>query len=466
MQKSIFSLRKIHCLIFISLFLFAACTTAKQSTPEFAITNVNLITMENETVLPDRTVLIGDGKILAIDDAGKITPPQGAQIIDGQGKYLVPGLAEMHAHIPQPRDSTDTSNVEETLFLYLSNGITTIRGMLGAPYHLKLREQVKTGEIFGPRIYTSGPSLNGRSVQSDSAARAMVRAQKTAGYDFLKLHPGLTLENFNAIAETAAEAGITFAGHVSTAVGVRRAIAAKYASIDHLDGYVEGLVPEEAGVDPAQGGFFGYNFTNLADESKIAELVQATKDAGVWIVPTESLMEHIALPGDPEEMIKAGEYRYVSPRVRRFWVERKKRFLESEEYNAEQARRFIALRRQLLKAMHDAGVRLLLGSDAPQIFNVPGFSIQHELQMLVAAGLSPYQALRTGTVNPARFFNAESEYGTVAVGKSADLILLDANPLEDIGNVAARAGVMVRGKWLPEQEIQARLAEIAGKYVE
>ena len=116
--------------------------------------------------------------------------------------------------------------------------------------------------------------------------------------------------------------------------------------------------------------------------------------------------------------------------------------------------------------MHDAGVELLLGSDAPQIFNVPGFSIQDELRMLVAAGLSPYEALRTGTVNPARFFNAEDEFGTIAVGKAADMILLNSNPLADIANVADRAGVMVRGRWLPASEIQKRLAAIAGKYRE
>lgn len=452
--------------LLISSIALSACATDEYPDTEIAFTNVNVITMENENVLQNQTVLVGKGRILAIADANKLTPPAGAQVIDGQGKFLMPGLAEMHAHIPVPRDSTDTSNVEETLFLYLSNGITTIRGMLGNPYHLKLREQVKNGEVPGPRIYTSGPSLNGNSVQSDSAARAMVRAQKQAGYDFLKLHPGLSLANFNAIAETANEVGITFAGHVSTAVGVRRAIEAKYASIDHLDGYVEALVPEDAGVDPSEGGFFGYNFTGLADASKIPELVQATKDAGVWIVPTESLMERIGLPDDPEEMAREPEMQYILPRVRQAWIARKKQFIEANNYDANIAKRFIELRRQIIKAMYGADVSLLLGSDAPQIFNVPGFSIQHELRMLVAAGLTPYQALHTGTVNPARFFKHENEYGTVTAGKSADLILLNANPLTDISNMANRAGVMVRGKWLPETEIQARLAEIAEKYVE
>lgn len=456
--------RSTIAVVFVSSGLAACDEQPYDAQIDFAITHINVITMESSEILNDQTILIGGGKIQALGPSPAIQVPEGATLIDGRNKYALPGLAEMHAHIPVPRDTNDTTQLEETLFLYLSNGITTIRGMLGHPYHLKLREQAKSGAILSPRIYTAGPSLNGRTVPNDSVARAMVREQKQSGYDFLKLHPGLSLRAFNAIVETAREVGMPFAGHVSVAVGVRRALAAKYASIDHLDGYIEGLVPENAGVDPGEGGFFGYNFTALADTSRITELVQLTKANGVWLVPTQSLFEHFVLPEPPGELAKRPEMRYIAPRRLRQWIESKQQFLQSDNYSPTLARRYIAIRRRLISAMQKAGVGLLLGSDAPQIFNVAGFSIQDELRMLVASGLSPYEALLTGTVNPARFFNAEDEFGTIAVGKAADLVLVNRNPLNDVTHMANPAGVMVRGRWLPRSEIQSRLDAIATRY--
>ena len=205
-----------------------------------AFTHAKVITMQNENVLDDQTVLVRDGKIEAVGDFGSVEIPDGATIIEANGQYLMPGLAEMHAHIPTPSQG----EVEETLFLYLAGGVTTIRGMLGDPFHLKLREQVRSGEVMGPRIYTSGPSLNGNSTPDIESAQTMVREQKAAGYDFLKIHPGLTLEVFDAMVQTAKEEGINFSGHVSRQVGIRHALASGYASVDHLDQYIEGMVPD------------------------------------------------------------------------------------------------------------------------------------------------------------------------------------------------------------------------------
>ncbi len=158
-----------------------------------------------------------------------------------KGKYLIPGLAEMHAHVP-PID--DMEPMKDVLFLFAANGITTIRGMLGHPKHLELRSKIQSGEVLGPRLFTTGPSINGMSVTSPESGAAMVRKQKEAGYDFLKLHPGLTRDKFDAIASTANEVQIPFVGHVSFGVGVWRAIDAGYSSIDHLDGFIEGLVQQ------------------------------------------------------------------------------------------------------------------------------------------------------------------------------------------------------------------------------
>src|SRR5690606_32674973 len=175
--------------------------------------------------------------------------------------------------------------LEEVLFLYVANGVTTVRGMLGEPGHLELREQLARNEVLGPRLYTSGPSLNDRSVSSPDDARRIVLEQAEAGYDFVKLHPGLTREEFDAAVEAAREAGIALAGHVSEDVGLVRALEAQQATIDHLDGYAQYLVPEEERRG-AQPGFFGLGLGDRIDGGRIPQAVEATVAAGVYNVPT------------------------------------------------------------------------------------------------------------------------------------------------------------------------------------
>ncbi|MFT6828760.1 MAG: imidazolonepropionase-like amidohydrolase [Roseivirga sp.] len=447
-------------LLIVTVLVITSCTKAQEA--DFAFTHVNVITMENDQVLKDQTVLIKAGKITKIGDAQSINISATKEVVDANGKYLTPGLAEMHAHIPGNQNGTELA--EETLFLYLSNGITLIRGMLGQPYHIALRDQVERGEVLGPKIYTSGPSFNNNTVTSAEQGAQRVREQQDAGYDFLKLHPGLTRENFDAIVATANEIGITYAGHVSTGVGIRRAIEAKYSSIDHIDGYLEGLVPPSLDLDPDSNGFFGINFTEEADLSNIPELVQKTKEAGVWIVPTQAMMERWMGPTDPTELAKDPEMKYINPNTLNNWVSTKENVLDQPEYNAEQALEFNEIRREILKQLYEAGVGILLGSDAPQVFNVPGFSIQREMQTMVRSGMSAYEILKTGTVNPAIYFGDEAQYGMIKEGLDASLILLENNPLEDIGNMSHPAGVMVKGQWISREVIDARLNKIANQY--
>ncbi|HZB27043.1 MAG TPA: amidohydrolase family protein, partial [Gemmatimonadales bacterium] len=304
-------------------------------------------------------------------------------------------------------------------------------------------------------------SLNGNSAPTPESATKMVTEQKAAGYDFLKIHPGLTRETFDAMAATAERAGIKVAGHVPLAVGLLRALEARYASIDHLDGYVEAMVREGAPVTAAQSEFFGVNLGEHLDTSRIPDLVEATRKAGVWNVPTQSLMENLA-PGESAEALgRRTEMRYVSAKTRAQWAQEKNSILEETGSSPESAQRTMEARRKLIKALHAGGAGLLLGSDAPQIYNVPGFSIHRELELLVAAGLTPYQALETGTRNVAVFFGTLSQRGTIETGKRADLVLLDANPLTDVRNTTRRAGVMLGGRWLPKETINARLNTIA-----
>uniref|UniRef100_UPI0040483A67 amidohydrolase family protein n=1 Tax=Roseivirga sp. TaxID=1964215 RepID=UPI0040483A67 len=452
---------KQHLKLLIALVVtISACAKAQEA--DFAFTNVNVITMENDQVLKDQTVLIKAGKITQIGDAKAINTSATKEVVDAQGKFLIPGLAEMHAHIPGNQNGTELA--EETLFLYLSNGITLIRGMLGQPYHIELRDQVEKGEVLGPKIYTSGPSFNNNTVTSAEQGANRVREQKNAGYDFLKLHPGLTRENFDAIVATANELGIPYAGHVSTGVGIRRAIESKYGSIDHIDGYLEGLVPSSLDLDPDSNGFFGINFTEEADLSNIPELVQKTKEAGVWIVPTQAMMERWIGPIDPAELAKDPEMKYIHPNTLNNWVRTKQNVLAQPGYNAEQALKFNEIRREILRQLHEAGVGILLGSDAPQVFNVPGFSIQREMDAMARSGMSAYEILKAGTVNPALYFGDEAEYGMLKVGLDASLVLLENNPLLSISNVSNPAGVMVKGKWISKEAIEGQLRSIAEQH--
>ena len=424
-----------------------------------AFVDVTVIPMDSDRVLESRTVVVADGVVAAIGPVGTVDIPTDAVIVQGAGRYLMPGLSEMHAHIPPPQ--AGEAAIERTLFLYLAGGVTTIRGMLGHPRHLELREQSERGEIVAPRIFTSGPSFNGSSAPSSAVARRMVEEQSAAGYDLLKLHPGLTREVFDAIDTAADRAGIPFAGHVSGDVGLDRALAAGYASIDHLDGYVEALAGMGDGFDPQETGFFGLGVADRADPGRIAAVARATAIAGVWNVPTQTLMEHLLSPEDPEEMARRPEMRYMPPQTIRQWVEQKRNFQSQPAFSASRAARYIELRRSLIRALHEAGAGLLLGSDAPQWWNVPGFSVRRELEYVVASGLTPYEALRTGTAAPAEYFRQADRWGTVQVGMAADLVLLDADPLADIRNLWRQAGVMVGGRWLPQDALEQRLEEIA-----
>ena len=423
-----------------------------------AFVNVSVIPMDRERTLPGQTVMVRGDRIVALGPSDRVKLPVGGIKVDGRGKFLIPGLAEMHAHIPGG-DAAD-SVVQRTLFLYVSGGITTIRGMLGHRRHLDLRARAARGELLSPTIYTSGPSLNGSSVPTPGAAARMVAEQKAAGYDFLKIHPGIAGEAFDTLAATAQRLGIRFAGHVPLDVGLTRALETGYATIDHLDGYVEAMVGEGSPVTSAQSQFFGLNLGQHLDESKLQALVEATREAQVWNVPTQVLMENLVL-GETAELAQRPEMRYVSRATLSRWAAEKSSLLSEAGASPESARRVMNVRRKLIKALHAGGAGLLLGSDAPQDYNVPGFSTHRELQSLVAAGLTPYQALETGTRNVAVFYGTLRTTGTVAVGKRADLVLLEANPLVDVKNTSRRAGVMLRGRWLPKAEIDRRLAAMA-----
>lgn len=424
-----------------------------------AIVGVTVIPMTGERTIENATVVVTDGTVRAIGAVGLVPVPSGSLVVRGSGKYLVPGLAEMHAHVPG--SSAPKEYRDDVLFLYVANGVTLARGMLGAPEHLQLRADLAAHRIVGPRLITSGPSLNGYSVKTPEQGASMVREQKAAGYDFLKLHPGLSRDSFLAIARTAREVGIAFAGHVSADVGVPLALAEGQATIDHLDGYSLQLVPEaERNTSPDD-----MSLALKFDAALLPGIVRATRAAGAWIVPTQTLYDNIQGPATPAELDARPEMRYLSSELRQQYRQRKQAVLDIKGWTPQLANTFNDVRRQTIRALHEGGARLLLGSDAPQVFNVPGFSAHRELQAMVLAGLSPYEALHIATAAPAEFFHAAGQYGTIVVGADADFMLVGANPLDDIRNLERIDGVMLRGRWLDRafldqglRDIEARMA--------
>lgn len=427
------------------------------STREIVFRSVNVIPMDKEHVLKNQVVVVKDGVITAVGKQGKVKYSKEALVIDGKGKYLIPGLAEMHAHVPPVND---LEPMKEVLSLFALNGITTIRGMLGHPLHLELRSKVESGEVLGPRFYTSGPSLNGNSVKTPEQGAEMVRQQKQTGYDFLKLHPGLTPETFSAIAKTAKEVNIPFAGHVSYDVGVWRAIEGGYASIDHLDGFIESLVPDVQNIPEKEAGLFAMYIANRADETRIPKLMNALRESGIWLVPTEALAEHLmSREKEATDLLNAPEMKYIDHNTLDNWVKAKENLTSAPVYDDAASKNYMRLRKKLIQESNKNGVGLLLGSDAPQVFNVPGFSTHQELKYLVDAGLTPYEALQTGTVNVGKYFGRE-DLGVIKTGAAADLVLLNGNPLQDIEQTQQIEGVLVGGKWLSKKYIRQELKKL------
>jgi imidazolonepropionase-like amidohydrolase len=441
-----------------------------------AFVNVNIIPMDRERVLRDHTVIVRDGRIIEVGPAEKTKAPAGALRVDGRGKYLMPGLVDMHAHLFSDDAFPDRLAGDE-LAIMLASGVTTARLMIGTPEHLVLRERVAKGELLGPTIYAASPQLagrsfgqvfNGRVVTTPEEARRAVRDFKAAGYDFIKLTFFISRPVYDAVIEAAREAGIRVIGHVDPQVGLRRALEAGQ-QIEHLDGYLEAVLADDAPIKASVSGVNVWRMPNwesldYIDERKIAEVAAATAKAKVWTCPTLTFLKLAFGTGQGDEEIRTRpDYRFIPERLREEMAVPRQRFWSSPP--AEKRReQFVRVRNRLVKAIYDAGGRVMAGSDAPEWFLLYGYTLHREVKSLVEAGLTPYAALEAATHNPAEFLRALDTLGTVERGKRADLVLLEANPLENIANAERRVGVMVRGRWLPEAELKQMLEAIAPRF--
>ncbi|RUO23296.1 amidohydrolase [Aliidiomarina iranensis] len=444
--------------LIIASFL-VGCQSVSQNTASetpldasLVITNVNVIEWDGRDarISSNQAVVIqGDRIALVIDSQSLPSLTTGTQRIDGNNSYILPGFTEMHGHVPPATDFGDlpATYADDMLFLYIANGVTTVRGMLGYPHQLQLKSDIADGTRMGPTLYLAGPSFNGNSIESAEDATRRVLTQNNDGWDLLKIHPGLTLAEYQALARTAREASMDFAGHVPADVGLINALAEGQRTIDHLDGYLEYV---DALNRP------------ISDE-ELQILVNLTLTHETAIVPTQALWSTLIGAEDPAELAQYPELMFVPQSVRQNWLNYYNR-PSMAYFNQSHAEIQQQNRQLLLKALHDANANIIFGTDAPQLFSVPGFSIHHEIEKMQAAGMPLEAIYYSATVAAGDYFADNDNFGHIKADQRADFMLLKDNPLESAHALKNLQGVLVRGQWLSREAIDAKLSEISERY--
>ena len=536
--KSVFTV--ITLLILLVISSQSVAPTLAQNPQTTVFVNVNVIPMDTERVLENQTVLVEGDRITAIGPAAEVTVPDGAEIIEGNGAYLMPGLADMHVHLEFDYDP-------HSMRLHLANGVTTIRNLNAiVPEHFEWREQVEQGKLLGPTIYTSGnsfygvppflkttvlmfraqvilaplllgllvwliiwlvakftplianfsqirryilPSLGGLLVvglllswfrviplttymqqsfpfvaipESEAEARQMIRDQKAMGADFVKPHDWMSREIYFALLDEADKQGLYAAGHLTDSpeyVTLEEAIAAGQDEVVHADEFMSYFFVD---FDPLVDDWVEYE----VDMSRIDGIAALMAENDVALCPTLITNETVLLGLEDIEMIQGEEYRVIRPELMQEWLEggRLVNWRGQEDYRRQAWRPAMM---QLTKAMHDHGALVTLGTDPTIEGVIPGYSAHLELPLLVEAGLSNFEALATGTRNAAQVtgrMGAADDWGTVVTGNRADLILLPNNPLEDVTHTQERIGVMVRGQWFTQAELDGLVDEFVASY--
>jgi hypothetical protein len=409
---------------------------------------------DGSRILEDRTVIVRNGRISAMGARSKLKVPSGTRIVDGKGRYLMPSLADMHVHLEYIEDPN-------VLKLFVGRGVTTVRSMDGRPFILGWRDEVTAGRMIGPRILTAGPIIDGSPparpdhipAADAAAARAAVVAQAASGYDFIKLYSNLSPGAYSAAAAEARGRGLRIAGHVPGAVGLEKVLETGW-SIEHLGDFAT-LVATQGGTPTPAWARRGLSAP--LDQERLVALATRLAKAKMWVVPTSIQQDRwLAPPAEVERWLAEPAIRNIPPAIIAQWrgpMERISSRLDAEDWAMVARGRLNRL--AVIAALHRAGVPLAIGSDTPNPFVAMGASVHQELLNFVAAGLSPHEALRAATIMPARMLGIERDQGSVEVGKRADLLLLDANPLEDVARAARPAGLFLGGRWFSAQELEA-----------
>jgi imidazolonepropionase-like amidohydrolase len=412
---------------------------APQLRPTYAIVDVNVVPMDRERVLEHQVVIVRGDRIAALGRVGAVRMPSGAIRIDGRGRYLIPGLFDMHVHV---EDTTD-------LLLFLAKGITTVRNLEGRPEHLEWRRLIRTGKLLGPDLFTSGPFTNLPQIATPEDARRTVLAQKAAGYDEIKIHGSLPAETYDTLCAVARRAGIPIVGHAVRNLPFGAMVRCPQVEISHAEEFIY--------------GYFAYDVSD-SSAHRIPQAADSVRRAGMHVTATLVTYRRIlAQVENLDSLMAVTPIRYVRPGELVTWQKENNRYVRNwGKADLPKLRARWRFQIELVRALVRAGVPVMTGSDAIGPMWVPGWASQEELRIFVKyVGMSPYEALRAATTVPAAFLGESSEVGTIARGKRADLVLLEGNPLADIRQTEQIAGVMVRGRWLSQQEIALRLDAVA-----
>jgi imidazolonepropionase-like amidohydrolase len=435
-----------------------------------AIRNVTVISMAAPAPMAGATVLVRDGRIAAV---GTTVPvPAGTTVIDGTGKYLLPGLSDMHTHLLSDGGEVHDSAGPAEIGVMLANGITTARLMIGTPEQLVLRRAVAQGSVVGPQLWVASPQFTGRAsenshvVTTADEARIAVQRAADAGYDAVKITLFITKPVYDAIINEARKRSIRVVGHVEPVVGLRAATSANQ-QIEHLDSFFEEALADSAPMRESvtQGGVFANrNWVSLdhVDNRKLDSIAGAVARSGVFVGPTQNVFNTAFAIGESRAQLEdRPDWRFWPPKMRQGYLNAHTRYWDSTrapERTEARRRRYVEVRNRVVKAIQDSGGKLIAGSDTPEWFHMYGWGLHRELQALVKAGLTPLQALAAATVNPAAFFGASKEWGTIEPGKRADFVLLTANPLDDIANTMKIDAVAIGGRWIARTELDSMIA--------
>jgi imidazolonepropionase-like amidohydrolase len=468
----------IACFLALALFVLSGCSDAEtRINADYVFENVNVIPMNEQTIIADQAVAVRDGLIVAIVDASEMSNIVASERIDGQGAYLMPGLSDMHVHLRM--------DAQPFFDLQLAKGITTVHNMGngdggGKIDHVALRAEVAAGTIDGPRYLISGPQIHQEQVPTLAEIEPFLTSHMEHGYDTMKIHGDLAPDVYDALIKGARARGIRITGHAQHMMPHAQTL--RMDAMEHVEEFLYSS-PDSVFGEAAAGGVDEYlsayyaNLSRLTDPAYRAGIAKDFAASGIFVDPTliiyTTLPQYIddkrfaELPTDPR-------IAYLPEQTRLSYLDWEKneyraglgplfeKFLNKVEANttpAEHLDQNIELMTIFVKELHDAGVPLLLGSDAFGLL-VPGYAAHQELELMVEAGLTPYEALRTGTVNAAAYLGESDKAGTIEIGKRADFILVAGNPLDSIENAAQIRGVYSKKKWRSAAELEMRLDQI------
>ena len=419
----------------------------------FVLKNVNIIPMTAENkIIKNGTVVIRDKRILSINQP----VPHQAKIIDGRGKWLIPGLTDMHVHnLADVNFSTNYPTKGATIFadtqnfmlLYIANGITTVFELNARVEHFGQRNEIIKGKVIGPRVALAflidGGDTSGNIANTPAEGRQTVRIAKAQGYEFIKLYSGLNIETFKAVIDEANQQGMKVVGHIPNAFRgkIEEAFVPHFDMVAHAEEYAK-------------------ESKDLSDEDA-RRFAQFAKENQTWLTPTLTTMERIANQTNSLDGIRnLPSLKYVHPLMQSKWLTSNRYNQETDPKRIDRIDNMTNFHLRLVKAFKEAGVPIVAGTDAGVSGVVWGFSLHDEMELLVKAGLSTNEALASATRLPATWLGLEDKIGTVEAGKYADLVLLEANPLDDIKNTRKISGVFVNGNWLEKEKIDVMLDEL------